>query len=317
MRFPAGFGNRFSVFVYAQETFNRESQLQGLSEAIEHLPEFQRLAEAHGVIPCYLLNYTMAMNGLAHDIIGQIAAAGHGIIGAQLQPWSTPPFTEELSAYNSYPGNLPPDLERAKLENLTDAIANYFGQRPQIYRAGRYGVGQNTAALLSEMGYRMDVSIRPRFDYRADGGPDFRRHDARPYWVGDERTLVALPMSACYTGWLRRTGYVLLERARNRPKLRGALARSHALSRVALTPEDMPIADAKEAVRVLVGDGLQMLSLAMHSPSLSPGRTPYVQSSADLNALYRWWEEMFTFLDQLGVRPISADAVIAAAWATR
>jgi len=196
-------------------------------------------------------------------------------------------------------------------------VQNYFGQRPQIFRAGRYGVGPNTATLLSQAGYRMDVSVRPRFDYRADGGPDFRRHDARPFWAGPEQMLIALPMGSCYTGWLRRTGNRLQDAAKRRPKIGGALARSGALSRVALTPEDMPIADAKDAVRALLSDGIQMLNFAMHSPSLCPGHTPYVKTSAELNEFYRWWEEMFAFLASLNVRPIAADAIIAAAWATR
>ena len=129
--------------------------------------------------------------------------------------------------------------------------------------------------------------------------------------------LIALPVGACYTGWARRAGMVLYEGTRNRPKLRGAMARSGALARIALTPEDMPLADVKEAIRVMLNDGAQMFSFAMHAPSLSPGHTPYVRTSADLNALYRWWEEMFSFLDENNVRPIASDALIAAAWATR
>ncbi len=317
VRFPADFGNRFTLFIYIQQTFSKDDQVQGAGEAIAHLPEFQRMAEAHGVIPTYLLNYTMAMSGVVQDILGPIAQAGHCVIGAQLQPWLTPPFQEELIAENSYPGNLPLALERAKLESLTDAIGSYFDQRPLIYRAGRYGVGPNTAQLLSQAGYRMDVSIRPRFDYRADGGPDFRRYDARPFWAGPQHMLLALPVGATYTGLLRRAGGALQDRAQRRPSLGGALARSKALSRVALTPEDVPLADAKEAVRVMLGDGIQMLNFAMHSPSLSPGHSPYVRNSADLNAFYRWWEDMFGFLAQNNVRPIAADAIIAAAWATR
>ena len=54
------------------------------------------------------------------------------------------------------------------------------------------------------------------------------------------------------------------------------------LSRVALTPEDMPIDDAIKAVRVAVGEGVPVLNFAFHSPSLVPGHTPYVRTAADL-----------------------------------
>jgi hypothetical protein len=129
--------------------------------------------------------------------------------------------------------------------------------------------------------------------------------------------LIALPLGACFTGSMRRFGRYLQAQAQRNPKLGGAMARSKALARVALTPEDMPLADAKEAVRIMLGDGIQMLNFAMHSPSLAPGHTPYVRTSADLNSFYRWWEDMFAFLDQKNVKPIAADAIIAAAWATR
>ena len=305
------------MFVNTQESFERTDKVQGAGETIQHLPEFQRIAEAHGLIPTYMLNHVVAMSGPAHDVLGPIAEAGHCVIGAQLHPWATPPYDEERSPENSYAGNLPAALEAAKIDSLTNAIATHFGQRPVIYRAGRYGVGANTAQLLGAAGYRMDVSVRPRFDYRADGGPDFTRHDARPYWTGNGSMLIELPVGACFTGKLRRFGRYLQHHAQGRPNLGGLLARSGALSRVALTPEDMPLEDAKEAVRVMLGDGLQMLNFAMHSPCLSPGFTPYVKTSADLNTFYRWWEDMFSFLESLNVRPIASDAIIAAAWATR
>ena len=89
------------------------------------------------------------------------------------------------------------------------------------------------------------------------------------------------------------------------------------MSRVALTSEDMPASDVKTAVRTMKADGISCLNFALHSTSLAPGHSPYVRDSADLNALYRWWEEMFTFLAQSNIAPIATDAAIAAAWAMR
>jgi len=314
--FPADFGTRYSVFVYVQESFDRATTGIGGGEAVRYIPEFQRLLEAHGIIPTYLLNYPVAMAGQTHDQIGTIAEAGRCVIGAQLNPWVTPPHGEERTAALSYAGNLDPMLEREKIETLSAVIAARFGQRPVVYRAGRYGVGPNTAQILQQLGYRMDVSIRPGYDYRADGGPDFSRHDARAFWAGPEAMLVALPVGAGFIGSLRRFGRSIHPHVVNR-KLGGALARSGLLAHVALTPEDMPIADVKEAVRVMIDQGINVLSFSLHATSLVAGQSPYVQNSADLNALYRWCEEIFLFLAKQNVKPIASDAVIAAAWATR
>jgi hypothetical protein len=42
-----------------------------------------------------------------------------------------------------------------------------------------------------------------------------------------------------------------------------------------------------------------------------------VLDSADLNGFYRWWEDMFTFLEQQSIKPIATDAIVAAAWSLR
>src|SRR3546814_6885075 len=93
--------------------------------------------------------------------------------GTHLHPWVNPPFQEVVNATNSYPGNLPPELEHAKLAALTEAIAGAFGARPVVYKAGRYGVGPATAGILEALGYRIDVSVVPFTDFSDDGGPDF------------------------------------------------------------------------------------------------------------------------------------------------
>ncbi|MGH2322789.1 hypothetical protein, partial [Enterococcus faecalis] len=74
------------------------------------------------------------------------------------------------------------------------------------------------------------------------------------------------------------------------PKGRGLAARMRLLSRVALTPEDMPLPDALEAIAVAAGEGVRVLNFSFHSPSLVPGHTPYVRDAADLGAFYGWWE---------------------------
>jgi hypothetical protein len=314
---PTDFGTRFTVYVYTQEVFNWQETIVGGGDSVQHVPEFQHIAEAHGVIPTYLLNYQMAMSGAVRDIIAPIAEAGRCVIGAQLHPWSTPPEAADQNPRLSYAGKLAFDVEQAKIETLTRVITTQFGVRPTVYRAGRYGVGPNTAAILTKLGYRMDVSIRPGFDYRHDGGPNFANHDARPFWAGPESMLIAMPMGACFTGSLRQFGRYLYPRAVGSRRIAGALARSGLISRVALTPEDMPLAEVKNAVQLMADDGISCLNFAFHSTSLAPGHSPYVLDSADLNGFYRWWEDMFTFLEHQSIKPIATDAIVAAAWSLR
>jgi hypothetical protein len=60
-------------------------------------------------------------------------------------------------------------------------------------------------------------------------------------------------------------------------------------------------------------DMLQLLVFSFHSPSLSAGHTPYVQTDADLDRFYDWWRDILDHLQECGVSPISVDQLMAAA----
>ena len=285
---------------------------------MRHLPEFQRLMDAHGVRPCYLIDYPVADNAQSRDVLARLFANGTCEIGTQLHPWVNPPGEEELNSFNSFVGNLPEDLEKAKLVTLTDRIASITdGIRPTIYRAGRYGIGPNTARLLEAAGYRVDTSVRPHFDYSNEGGPSFLRYDARPYWTGPAGTLLELPLGATYTGQLRRYGRWLIGDGRRNENRTASLARFGLVARVALTPEDMPVEDVKRAIQWMMRDGIQYFSFSFHSPSLAPGHTPYVRNSADLSQFYGWWDKILAFLAVSNISPVSVGEVVDAAWRAR
>jgi hypothetical protein len=125
--------------------------------------------------------------------------------------------------------------------------------------------------------------------------------------------VIELPFTTVFTGAMRRGGAVLRQRFSRFPHGIGVAARLGLLSRVALTPEDMPLEEAREAVRVAVGEGLRLLNFAFHSPSVEPGHTPYVRTQADLAAFLHWWDEILALLERLGVRSASVDEIVAAA----
>src|SRR5689334_17845275 len=78
----------------------------------------QRLFARYGVKPTYLLDYPVSSTPESAAFIRELHRAGACEIGAHLQPWDTPPIREELSERNSYPGNLPAELDREKLLTL-------------------------------------------------------------------------------------------------------------------------------------------------------------------------------------------------------
>ena len=311
IRWPAAFGTRFIVFVDVEEEFDWSAPLDPRHRAVSAmraLPDAHARFAERGIGLACMVDHPVASDPAAVDILKGVVADGRSSIGAQLHAWVNPPHAPARPG-DSYAGNLPPALEAAKLDALTGLLQDRFGRHPLAYRAGRYGIGPATAALLAARGYRVDTSIRARYDYRADGGPDFTAIGNAAYRMG---SLIEVPLTTVFTGGCRRAGPALYPLLGRIPHGRGLFARSGLLQRIALTPEDMPIENALEAVRIAIGEGGErLLSLSFHSPSLEPGHTPYVRDHADLARFWTWWDRMLDCLDRLGVAPVGIDALIA------
>ncbi len=313
VRWPDGFGRRFLVFVDVEEEFDWSAPLDPRNRAVtamRALPAAHARFAERGVGLVCMVDHPVAADPAAVDILRGVIADGRSTIGAQLHSWVTPPYAPPRPG-DSFPGNLPPALEAAKLATLTDLLTERFGVAPIAYRAGRYGIGPATATLLTQLGYRVECSMRARYDYRAAGGPDFTA-------IGNDAFrhagLIELPLTSVFTGMLRDQGarlYPLLGRVPHGP---GIAARAGLLQRIALTPEDMPIEDALRSVRAAVErDDHRLLSFSFHSPSLMPGHTPYVRDSDDLVRFWMWWDRMFDLLESIGVTPVTLDTLLAAA----
>lgn len=312
---PESFGQRFTLFVDVEEEFDWSAPFSAAArstEAIAALLPFAERFAASGVGATYLADHPVATAPAAPETLRRIADLPGAEIGTQLHAWVNPPHEEAITPRTSYAGNLPEALEAAKLDTLTAAIEQAVGRRPRAYRAGRYGIGPNTPRLLAARGYRVDTSMRVGFDYRADGGPDFRGVGVAARWLDPDRTLIELPLTTVFTGALRRSAEPLFRRAAAVPRGLGLLARSGLLSRVPLTPEGVPEAEALEAIRVAAGEGVRVLNFSFHSPSLVPGHTPYVRDAADLRSFHAWWDAVLALLDRLAIRNASLDALLSA-----
>lgn len=309
------FGTRFMLFVDTEEEFDWNAPFSRTGHGVTALAGMARgqgyFADA-GVKPVYVTDYPVVDCDAAAAMMGQWASDGAADIGAHLHPWVNPPHVEEVTAANSYAGSLPEAVELAKLEALCRRIEQRFGQRPIAYRAGRYGVGPNSARLLEAAGFRLDSSVRSRFDYSGQHGPDFGGMPLTPYWAGPNRTLVELPLSTAFVGLLRGAGERLYRAAQTMGPLAGAMARARLLSRVPLTPEGVSAQEAMMAIDALMEEGVPLLNFSFHSPTLEPGHTPYVRDEADRTAFYRWWDAVLNHLARRGVRPASLNQLLAA-----
>ena len=258
-----------------------------------------RVFERYGVIPTYLVDFPVASQDEGRGPLRELLESGQCEVGAQLHPWVTPPFVEVISNRNSYPGNLPMVVEYDKLLSLTNMLEEAFGSRPRIYRAGRYGFGPNTGEILRHLGYLVDTSMMPCWNYQSQGGPDFRELRAEPHWIDRERTVLEMPISVAHVGSAAKLGAAVSSSLFNRVSetlgITAAVARLGLVERIRLTPEGIAIDEAKRLVRHMIADGQRVFVLTYHSPSMEPGGTPYVRTEDDLVRFLAWMEEFYDF----------------------
>lgn len=270
---------------------------------IKHLEKGQRLLERYGVRPTYVIDYPVASQEAGFRPISEWFGEGRCGLGAHLHPWVNPPFSEELSRFNSFPGNLALAVERAKLTRLTETIEENLGYRPTIYRAGRYGIGPATASILVDLGYEIDSSVVPYTDYcggeGGEGGPNFNHLSRELFWFGPGQRLLEIPLTVDWCGPFRKFGSSLgphlMSRAGSRARLPELFARSQLLERIYLSPEGTDFVRLKRLTETLLAVGTRVFVFSFHSTSLAPGNTPYVRNAAELDQFLATIDEYCDF----------------------
>jgi phosphatidylinositol alpha-1,6-mannosyltransferase len=296
------------IIVDAEEEFHWGRPVSARNNATSSIRYQKRAHEVfscYDARPTYLVTYPIASDPSAASVLREYLADGRCDIGAQLHPWVTPPFHGETEERLSFPGNLPPAIEREKLHRLAGAVRDSFNVQPTVYKAGRYGFGPSTAALLEDEGFLVDTSLIPRTHYTPAGGPDFSAFDYGPFWFGARRRLLELPVTRALTGLIANAMPAVYGMAERNPfrslKAAGLLARAGLLERITLSPEGSDLAAMLRLTRTLLRRGERIFTLSYHSPSLEPGNTPYVRTHRDLAVfLDRISGFLSFFRDELG-----------------
>lgn len=288
-------------------TVDTEADNQWKSEAelslsnLAELPRFQDLCEDYSYRPTYLVTYEVADNAEAAQFFKKMHEQNRAEIGAHLHPWTTPPFSKEDERVQRFPGELPTNLLRAKLTNLTGVIKDAIGVRPRSFRAGRWGFNKKVARILAEAGYRVDTSITPKVDWGArirnkDNHteiPNFSTESVYPHMLAE--TLLEVPMTIVNTGlysnetssssrWLSATK---IGRALSRPRWCRIFGNT-------------TLSDLKKVYYSARKNNLPALVFMTHSSELIPGN-PYVKTYKDQTRLYALLEQFLVFLREEGV----------------
>ena len=307
-----------TVLVDAEEDFDWLRPVRGTAHDVacmRHLSDFQGILAAYRAVPTYLLTYPVLRDAAIVASLRGRVARGQCRVGIQLHPWVTPPFSEAAVVRNSFAGNLAGALEEQKLLELMRQFRTCFGEDPKIFRAGRYGLGPRTPALLEDHGFLVDTSLAPCTSFTEEAGPDFSASDYGAFWFGRARRVLEVPLCRSIAGWgggAAARGYRWLATAEPRQRglaahLPGLLAWTRCAERITLSPEGNDASAAGRLVSSLLRRGQNVLALSLHSSSLSAGQNPYVRSRADLHLFYDRFSAILDLLaGRFAVRFVSA-----------
>lgn len=272
------------------------------------IERFQSTCDRFGVTPTYLVNTPVVDDDRSVQMLRRMQEDGRAEIGAHLHPWCSPPLEERSSVENSFLCNLPEPLQRRKIAHLTGRIEERFGRRPVSFRAGRCGFDSTGARCLEGLGYRVDSSVVPFYDYSEyGGGPDYRRAPWSPYHPEDSDlcrraragNLLEVPVSVGFNRRHFRLAQRLRDLAMRRPwrSLRavGILDRLAIVRRIKFTPEQFAAADMRKLIDVYLALGAPCMVMILHSSSVVAGCSPYVPDASRLEQLYADLEETFRY----------------------
>lgn len=275
--------------------------------AMQRIGTAQAIFDRYGLHPVYFIDYPVAAQPEGYGPLREILAAGRCEIGVHLHPWTTPPFEELVSGYTSFAGNLDPRLEARKIAVMIETIERNLGVTPAFYRAGRYGVGPNTAENLAALGLPVDFSLLPGADLRDRGGPDFSEVGTCTYAIGDTG-VISVPMSRAVVGGLPGLAR-FAERSERLPlmsalRLTAIFARLHLADTITLTPEGVTLDEQIRLIKALHRRGQRDFVLHYHSPTLAPGNTPYARDEGEVaEVLARLDGVCRYFFEELGGLP--------------
>jgi hypothetical protein len=232
------------------------------SSVLEGIPRLRSIWEDFAVLPVYLATDGVLSCPDCVEVLKQEQKAGAEV-------------GTHLHIGDEFPCNVP--QERQHLEQLTNLYMQAFGTRPCSYRAGRYGMSDNTLTSLAELGYKVDSSVTPHVDWSAQGGPDYQLRSNRPYWQGG---ILEVPITILgarkwwpFGGWSRYRW------------LRPSVATAEHLRSI-----------VDRACQI----GIQVLNMTFHTMELIPRASPYVRTQVETVLYLRRIEKTVAYMIKQG-----------------
>ncbi len=283
-------------------------------ENIKYIPRFQQLCKKYQIKPTYLVTSEICHDGYAKEIFTEYLSENVAEIGSHLHSWTTAPFVDKDGyRYNdqnhAFATDLPENLLRKKIENLTLEIEESFGIRPLSFRSGRYGFNTEVAKILAENSYLVDSSVTPFVSWARNkginsemGGPDFIDNTPFPYKYNfSSSSLLEIPITILPTKFpLNKNKNIASQYFRNVDKnIPLKILRKLRFQNQPLWLRPFPwmnMDSFKELYNEAKNKKLPYFVMMFHSSELMPNCSAYRSDKNDIDKLYDLLEHFFQFL---------------------
>jgi hypothetical protein len=258
---------------------------------------------AYNINPIMLLSYPLLNDTDCQRLLKKYITEKRYILGTHLHSWVTPPFTEELSEFNSFAHNMPAELEAQKLKILTDRFIDVLGFQPLCYKAGRYGISQRTFEFLYQLGYKYDFTPFAKCDFSDKHGPYFKHIDNTPFKPLGKKAFTCYPATADYVGYGRNNALfkkLFYNKIFIKAKGRSITSRLNLLSFIRLSPEGITEEEMKSLTRTLIKKGQKYFHLSYHSSSFSLQASPYAKNQDDIDLITTRLKNYIHFFQEIG-----------------
>lgn len=266
-------------------------RFDGIHEGV--VRRLQPLFVEFGGKPTYLLSPEILRDDASVEALQKLD--GTCELGTHLHGEYAEPDAFEPDVTAAFQRDYPEDVERQKLTYLTDQFIRRFGEQPQSFRAGRFGIGPSSIGILESLGYAVESSVTPHMDWSSSGakGLSFEGAPTQPYRPNAER-----PWERGDAGLLE-VPVTIRRRLVNALPLIGSrvdpswLRPTHGTARGLVRVAEDEVASARRSA-----PGRPVILNAMfHNVEIVPGLSPYAATESEargilnrLGALLAWAE---------------------------
>lgn len=297
--------NKKIIFTVDTESDNQwEIENNQSTENAKFIPRFQTVCESYGVIPVYLVDYSMSNDPFLVKFLKKKMAQNLCEVGCHIHAWDTPPFFTYDKSENGRPylTEYPIEIMAKKIERITKHLNETFDTFVVSHRAGRWAMNDSYCQILDTFGYKVDCSYTPGISWSkqigyVQGGSDYSSYDCKPF-VLPNTDIIEVPMTIskmhCFR-WEKRSSV----RTNSIRFLKSILGRNIWLRPALNSRYEM------EKLIEYADKKMQYIEFMIHSSELMPGGSPYFKTDEDIDYLYQLLNFIFQFGTKMGFQGVS------------